>query len=923
MKKLTACLALLLFTSSYLFSQNIVKGLVTDTAEKKNLSGSVVALLRKADSVLIAFARTDKNGSFSVKTNSSGQVILMITHPAYADYIDRLELKEQSVTDVGNISMFPKSHLLQEVIVSGNGAIRIKGDTIEYKIDSAMVRAGASVEDLLKKLPGIQVDKNGKITAQGEAVQKVLVDGEEFFSDDPTIVTRNMLADAIDKVQVYDKKSDQAAFTGIDDGEKIKTIDLKLKADKKKGYFGKLELGADGKKYWNNSAMLNLFQAKRKLAFYGITSNTGKTGLDWNESPNYGGASIDFGDGSGMYGFGNNDDFNSGSYYGEGLPKGWNAGAHYSNKWNSDKIHLNLNYQYKKLNTEASGNTNSKYILPDTLYYINDRGNSFSSKIRNSLTGIYEYQLDSSSSIKINAQSYTGTSINFNHSLSESLNEEGGKVNSSDRRVTSDADNKAVISSLLYRKKFKKVGRTLSINVNQNYNENEKNGFLNSSYQFYLPDGQLANKRSTDQQKVSSSIGSMVNSRLVYTEPLSKKAILEFNYGLNNNNGKSSITTLEKVIPGSPKYENIIDSLTNDYSLNVLTNSAGINYRYSKVKKISLSFGGNVSRADFTRKNLKTDSTVNYNFINLFPQGNLTLMFGQSGNLSFNYRGRTRPPSIEQIQPVRDNTDELNQVIGNPDLKQSFTQDFRVSYNNYKFLSERSVYASVNYSPVANDFSYVNYVQPNGQRLSRPVNVHGNYSMFGYMGYSKKIKKAGLRLHFSTDFSSNRNTNFINDVKNINNSNSITLGPGFSMEKEKKFEIYAAPRITRNVSKSSIRPDVVTKYWSQGHYVDVTIFLPKKFLLNTNANINLRQKTDAFPDNNNSTRWNARLDKKLLKNDAGIIRFAAFDLLNQNIGFRRDINSNFITERTYDTFRRYFMLSFIWNFSKNGKPQQF
>ena len=340
------------------------------------------------------------------------------------------------------------------MVVSNNGSIKIKGDTIEYKVDSVLMKAGATVEDLLKKLPGIQVDKNGKITAQGVAVEKVLVDGEEFFSDDPTIVTRNMLSDAIDKVQVYDKKSDQAAFTGVDDGQKIKTIDLKLKADRKKGYFGKAELGTDFKQYWNNNAMLNLFEGKRKLAFYGITSNTGKTGLDWNEGSNYGGSSMEMvsADGGMYFSSGSFDEFGSGNYYGEGLPKGWNGGAHYSNKWNGDKIHLNANYQFKKLNTSASGSTNSKYILPDTLYYINEQGNSFSSRFRNSVSGIYEYQLDSSSSLKINAQGYTGESINVNHSLSESLSEEGQKVNNSNRNINSIADNKAFISSLLYQK---------------------------------------------------------------------------------------------------------------------------------------------------------------------------------------------------------------------------------------------------------------------------------------------------------------------------------------------------------------------------------------------------------------------------------------------------------------------------------------
>jgi hypothetical protein len=925
MNKLTACLVLLLFATSSLFAQQItIKGIVSDTTEKKSLSNSVVALLRKSDSVLIAFTRTDNTGKFHLKTDRPGQTIMMITHPAYADYVDVLDLKADSVNELGNVAMFLKSQLLQEVVVSNNGSIRIKGDTIEYKVDSMFMKAGATVEDMLKRLPGIQVDKNGKITAQGEAVQKVLVDGEEFFSDDPTIVTRSMLSDAIDKVQVYDKKSDQAAFTGIDDGQKIKTIDLKLKADRKKGYFGKVEVGSDAKRYWNNNAMLNLFEGKRKLAFYGIMSNTGKTGLDWNESTNYGGTSFEMMEGGGMYinTVGGYDDFSSGSFYGEGLPKGWNGGIHYSNKWNADKIHVNGNYQYKKLNTKASGSTNSKYILPDTLYYINDRGNSFSSRFRNTLNGIYEYQLDSSSSIKVTANGSKGESLNFNHSLSESLNEDGLNVNSSNRRITSEAGNKGLNTNLLFRKKFKKVGRTLSISAYQNYVENLSDGLLNATYNFYDKNGQLDDTRTTDQQKKNSSINSSIYSRISYTQPLSKRAILEFNYSFNNSSGRSSITTLEKTQPGSAKYENVIDSLTNDYSLNVLTNSAGINYRYSKVKKLNLGVGANVARADFTRKDFKSNATANYNFLNFFPQANMNLQFGQSGSLYAYYNGYTRAPGIEQIQPIRDNRDELNQVIGNPDLKQSFRQSVSIGYNSYKFLSERSIGSRIQLTTTSNDFSTVNYVQPNGQRISQPVNVDGNYSLSLYSGYSKKFKKPAVRVRLHTDITKSRYTNFVNDLKNITNNNSIAVGTGFSFDKEKKYYLFLMPEVRRNFSRSSIRPDVTTKYWTQEYQVEGSLTLPKKFEFGTDVMFYIRQRTDAFPDNNNSTRWNARLDKKFLKNDAGILRFSAFDILDQNIGFDRNISTNFISERRYETFRRYFMLSFIWNFTKNGKPQQ-
>ncbi len=240
MTRLTLILLCLIAGISTSFAQQngSVKGLVTDTLNKQNLTNAVVSVLRAKDSVLVKFTRTNKEGSFNLPNISAGKYIVMVTYPSYADYIDIVSVTEGSVTDLGKVPVITKATLLQEVIVKQTiGSIRMKGDTTEYKADSFKVSANADVQELLRKMPGIQVNSKGEITAQGERVQKVLVDGEEFFSDDPAVVTKNLRADAVDKVQAFDKKSDQAVFTGIDDGQKIKTLNLTLKEDKKERLF--------------------------------------------------------------------------------------------------------------------------------------------------------------------------------------------------------------------------------------------------------------------------------------------------------------------------------------------------------------------------------------------------------------------------------------------------------------------------------------------------------------------------------------------------------------------------------------------------------------------------------------------------------------------------------------------------------------
>jgi hypothetical protein len=346
-----------------------IKGTVTDSVEKKNLVNSVVSILTQTDSVLAGFTRADKQGNFAINSVKDGKYILMITHPYMGDYFDRFEIKDTKTIDFGNIYLTPKAKLLQEVIVKSGSPIKIKGDTTIYTADSFKVRQGANVEELLRRLPGIQVDKDGKITAMGEQVKKVLVDGEEFFGSDPGIATKNLRADAVSEVQVFDKKSDQAEFTGIDDGVKDKTINLKMK--KKEGYFGKIEAGGGLPDKYNNALMLNKFKNKQKMAAYATMGNVGKTQLDWNDAQNYGGGidglSSGVSDDGGMY-VSFNGDGEDNYWNGQGgIPQNWNGGLHFSNKFGKDdKQSFNSGYKFSKINSPAYSSTYSKIFLPDT-----------------------------------------------------------------------------------------------------------------------------------------------------------------------------------------------------------------------------------------------------------------------------------------------------------------------------------------------------------------------------------------------------------------------------------------------------------------------------------------------------------------------------------------------------------------------------
>ncbi len=488
MSKLTVIIILSSFFALKSQGQNLsVTGSIKDTINNKGIHNAVVALLTSKDSVLYKFARTDLNGKYSIKNLKAGEYVVITTHPYFADVIFNLTIKDEE-TVIPQIALTSKSKLLEEVIVKTGTPIKIKGDTTVYTADSFKVRAGANVEELLRKLPGITVDKDGKITAMGEQVKKVLVDGEEFFGDDPGIATKNLRADIVKEVEVFDKKSDQAAFTGIDDGVKDKTINLKLKDNAKKGYFGKAEAGTDFKNYYNNSVMANAFKGKRKFATYGIMSNTGQTNLDWNDQNNYGGGMGDnmvMQDNGDVYFTGGGSDGDNYSGGRGGIPQNWNGGLHYSNKFNGGKQILNSGYKVSKVNSPSGERTYTTNFVGDSSYSSSKITDGFSSKLKQTLNVSFETNIDSANSLKFTAKGNLNNTKSNNNYKQESLNTKSQLINSNNARTNSTVDNSALSSTLLWKHKFKKLARTLTISTNYNLSYSNTDSYLFSNLSLF------------------------------------------------------------------------------------------------------------------------------------------------------------------------------------------------------------------------------------------------------------------------------------------------------------------------------------------------------------------------------------------------------------------------------------------------------
>lgn len=916
--KSTLLLGLFLLTGALsTFAQNAaVKGQITDSVDKKSAANAVISLLRKSDSVLVSFTRAGKDGQFMIDKLKPGSYILMATHPFMGDYFDSLRLEPGTTKELGRVYMTPKTKLLAEVILKTGSPIRIKGDTTIYTADSFKVRAGANVEELLRRLPGISVDKDGKITAMGERVKKVLVDGEEFFGSDPGIATKNLRADAVKEVEVFDKKSDQAEFTGIDDGVKDKTINLKMKT--KKGYFGKVEAGGGLKDKYNNAVMFNSFKDKRKLAAYGIMSNTGQTNLDWDDAQNYGGndnmssgMTEDGGMWISMQGDGD-DNFWGGR---NGIPRNINGGLHYSNKYGKDyRQSFNSGYKFSRINADAVNSSFSRTFLPDSSWISRSNNNSFNSNSKHALNLTMDFFLDSANSIKwttrVNKKNTETSSSSYSEILSEALD----SINNSSRNSRNTGDNNSLNTTILWKHKFKKLSRTLSVNTDLNFSNSNNDGFLYSLNKFYT-NGVHSRTDTIDQQQVRDNAAHGVSTKISYTEPLAKDFYMELSHMISWNSNTSDRQTFEKA--GNGKYEDIVDTLSNSFVFDRLVNTPGLNFRVNK-KKYNYSFGASVGFSNFFQKNKTFATKTNYNFVNFFPQAMYNYKFKPNTSLRLNYNGSTQAPTLEQLQPVFVNTDPLNIYIGNPELKQSFRHSFGTSFNLFNVLKEKGLWASVNFSMTDNAFVQSSTIDGNGSRTYQTVNADGQYNLNLYSDYGFKVKK--VRLGAGPTAGVFRNVDFINNIKNLTTTSNAGLRVNVSMNKENKYDFYFGPEFTWNVSKGTINTAANAKYWQLEGWFNGRVTLPKKFELQTELNTELRQKDKRFTQNNNFTKWNMELTKRFFKGNDLEAKFGVYDILNQNRGFDRRFSSYSFTESFYTTLRRFWLLTLTWNISKNGKP---
>ncbi len=912
-----------LFLTSWVQAQNDkidIVGTVSDTLNEP-LVAATVLLTQASDSTLVSFSQTQEDGTFRLKNVKKGDYRLQISYVGLSSYSELVEWPADAELNLGQIILSPEGLNLQQVTVEADRIpIQFNKDTINYNADAFQTRPNAVVEDLLKKLPGVEVERDGTIKAQGETVNKVLVDGKEFFGNDPKMATKNLPADAVDKVQVFDKKSDQAEFTGIDDGQEQKTINLALKEDKKKGVFGNIMAGHGDQGRFQSKANINKFSPKQQLSFIGMANNVNDNGFTISDYLNLmggmrnlmgGGGRMQIsigGNGSSGPGiplnFGNND----------GFITTLSGGLNFNQEFN-DKTEINGSYFYSNINNDINRTIDRSTFLSDRTIISTDETQQDSRNENHRMNLTLDHEISKSQSLKLRTSGNLGnTQTNI---ANETRQGQEKALNSNNFRNNQlEQQQLSFNADLLYRMRFKKKGRTLSSNFSFNLGNNDLDGQLESFSSFFddvnNPITADTIKQINDQRNDQQGYGL----RLVYTEPLFKGTYLTLNYDVRHN-----IDDLDrKVFDVVDNVNEFNTQLSNQYKNQYTYHNAGFDIKINK-KDFNLTAGLKAQNTRINGDLILTNTTLDRSFFNWLPSLRWGWELGSSKNLRFQYNTNIREPSIEQLQPIIDNTDPFNIYIGNPELRPEYRHRFNTSFMLFDQFSMTNFFLNSSYTYTKNRIRNQQFIDEFLIRTTTPVNVENDQLLTGSASFGTRIKPVGMRINIRSQINYNSGFTFVNEIEN--QTNRTTWTNTFRLENQKKeiidWTLGAEWAMTN--STYSINTNFNQEFTNKNFFADFGFTVKESFNFLTTFDYRIftgigGAETQEVPI------WAASVSAFILKDKRGEIKFAVEDILNRNLGINRTADLNFIQEERINNLGRYFMLSFSYKLSGFGEGNQ-
>ena len=936
MKKLLIWTVLLLTATLSTYAQNkivTVSGRVIEAGTKEPVELAAVQLLSLPDSAQVAGMTTSTQGYFSLSKQKPGKYLLKVSFIGYVTKIIPVQLTANvPAKKMGNIELATDAVMLQEaVVVAEAPQVTVVEDTLMYNSSAYRTPEGAMLEELVKKLPGAEIDDDGNVKINGKDLKKIMVDGKEFFGGDVKTGLKNLPVDMVDKLKTYDKKSDLARVTGIDDGEEETVLDLTVKKGMNQGWFGNADLGAGTKDRYTGRMMLNRFVDKTQFSIIGSANNVNDQGFS--------------GGGGGPRWRSNN-----------GLNATKMLGANFATQTN--KLELGGSVRYNFQDADISSINSSERFLQN--------GNSYSNsnnKNRNKGTNLnadfrMEWKPDTLTNIIFRPNFSYGRTNNASRSESGTFNEDPFNliVNPNDylnfdnlsddplKDIRVNATNSASLSkgkslsgnaTLQVNRKLNNRGRNLTFRGVFGYGDNDNDQYTQSETRYY----QLLNHLGGDsilyrnQYITTPTRNYNYTAQVTYSEPIAKATFLQFSYQFQYKYSKSDKTTFDLLdypdwaIGGAlpSGYEShAVDSLSKNAEYRYYNHDASVGLRFIRPKyqlNVGMSFQPQNSTLSYKKGDYMIDTTRTV--FNFAPNMDLRFRFSKVSQLRFTYRGRSNQPTMENLLPITDNSNPLNIRMGNPGLKPSFAHTMRLFYNTYNAEKQRGIMTHFSFTATQNSISNsTRYNEETGGLITRPENINGNWNAFGMFGFNTALKNKKYTINTFTNVNYQNNVAFLynQDTKNNdrNTSTGLTLGERVTGSyRNDWFEFSLNGSINYTAERNKLRPENNQEPYTYSYGASTNITMPWKMTLATNiANQSRRGYRDSSMIRDELI-WNAQLAQSLLKG-AATVSFEVYDILRQQSNISRSLSADMRSVSEYNGINSYCMVHFIYRLNIFG-----
>lgn len=896
-----------------------ISGTLMASDVKAPLESATIHLERVKDSTLVTYTISDSKGKFKLIDRTSDHSLnLYISYIGYKTYKRTIAI-DKAIIDLKVINLETDTNILDEVVIRSRAPITIKKDTLEFNVKSFKTKKDANVEDLLKKLPGVEVDADGKIKVNGKEVNKILVNGKPFFGNDPTIATRNLTKDIIEKVQVTDTKTEAQAFSGETVDGQNKTINLTIKKENNKGVFGRLAAGAGTDKRNEFAGMFNNFDNDRRISVLVGGNNINSVGFSFGEIQKM------FGRGGGMsVSSGSNGvmSFSVGGRSfggGQGITTSRNAGVNYADKY-GEKVDVSADYFHSGSSSDNRTTTERENILPDSRYFSSSNSNSVSDTDSHRANMAFDIKVDSTLLINIKPTfNFSKSTTNYDSYESSSTLRDDPSSLINESTVTSLVENtgKNFGNRINVTKRFGKNGAFIKFNLNNDINTSESDDFLSSVTNIYGDNpSDITRKQYTDSENKTNNINVGASYRMPI---LPKKVFLDFKYNYRNNKRENVRSTFDfdEVLE---EYNMFNTDLSTDFEYIDQTNTPELRLSYNG-KKLSTGFNASYILRTLENKDyLRTDLNIKRQFKDIGFMYDFNYRFSPKMSLGGGYRLTNSAPALSQLQAFQNVSNPLNIIVGNPNLRTSRSHNVDVHFNSFDFQKGTGLYGYL-YGSFRNDqVVSKSTIDENLVRTTTYENVSGNYNLNANVFYNKKVKLDSIRsIRFGAGMSAGKrkNINFNNDIMYSSHVN--TVSPSLNVQFIWKDVIEIRPRYRLSFTKNTYNLNNFEDQDFSFHNLSINtvLFAHKKLEWRNDVNYNYNPNiADGFQKD--AWFWNSTLAYSFMKDNA-TLTLKAYDLLNQNTNARRIATQNFIQDSQSTVLQKYFMLTFSWKFNSLGK----